>query len=81
MEGWRVNYELRVILGLIVSYVVYGNGLVRVGLMSTRVRTSRVSIEFFQPVRVTGWVSVGIFFVILDPNPTQTRPVDMICHP
>ena len=52
----------RVSLGSIVSQVIYGNGLVRLVFMSTRVRTGRVRVEFFQPVRVMGRVSVGIFF-------------------
>ena len=81
VTGWRVNCKLRVILGLVVSHVVYGNELARVGLVSTRVSTGRVRVEFFQPVRVTGRVSVGIFFTILNPNPARTRLVDTICHP
>ena len=40
--------------------------------VSTCVRTGRVRVEFFQPVRVTGRVSVGVFFVTLNPNPTLT---------
>ena len=69
MVGWRVNCELRVILELVVSHVVYGNGLVRVGLVLTCVRTGRVRVEFFQPIRVAGLVSVGIFFTTLNPQP------------
>ena len=63
------------------SHVVYGNELVRVGLVSTHVRTGWVRVEFFEPVCVTGRTSVGIFFVTLNPNPTRIQPVDTICHP
>ena len=62
----------------VVSQVVYGNGLVQVVFVSTRVRTGRVRVEFFQPDRVTGDASVGIFFATLNPNPTLRRPVDTI---
>ena len=72
MAGYWVS------LGSVVSQVVYGNGLVRVIFVSTRVKTGRVMVEFFQPVYVTGRVSVGIFFATLNPNLTLTRPVDMI---
>ena len=81
MTNWQVNCELQVILGLVLSNVVYWNELVRVGLVSTRVKTGRIRVEFFQPVSVTGQISVGIFFATLNPNPTRTRPVDTICHP
>ena len=43
------------------SHVVYKNELVRVVFVSTRVRMSRVRVEFFQLVRVRGRVSVGYF--------------------
>ena len=59
-------------LGSVVSQVVYGNDLVQVVFMSTSFMTSRVRVEFFQPVRVTGWVSVSIFFATLNPNPILT---------
>ena len=36
----------------VVSYVVYGNELVLVMFVSTRVRMDRVRVEFFQPVRI-----------------------------
>ena len=81
MAGWWVNCELRVILRLVVSHVIYENMLAWVGLVLTRVKTGRVRVEFFQPVRVAGQVSVGIFFATLNSNPTRTRPVDTICHP
>ena len=81
MTGWRVNCKLRVILGLVMQHVVYENRLVRVRLVSTRVRTGQVRVEFFQPVRVVSRVNVNIFFTILNSNLTRTRPVDTICHP
>ena len=49
MTGWRINCELRVILGLVVLYVVYGNGLVWVRLVSTRVRLVGLVLSFFNP--------------------------------
>ena len=38
-------------------------------------------VEFFQPIRVGGQVSVGIFFTTLNPNPTLTQPINTIFHP
>ena len=91
VAGWRVSGELasqlqvncglQVSLGLVMSNVAYGNGLVRVVFMSTRVRTGHVSVEFFQLFHVTGRVNVSVFFATLNPNPTLTRPINMICHP
>ena len=81
VAGWRVNCGLRVSLGLIMSRVVYRNGLVQVVFVLIHVKMGRVRVEFFQLVCVTGRVSVGIFFTTLNPNPTLTRPVDTIYHP
>ena len=64
--------DCRVSLGSVMSQVVYRNKLVQVMFVSTCVRTGRVRVEFFQPIRVTGRVSVGVFFATLDPNPTLT---------
>ena len=58
----------RISLGSVVLQVVYGNGLLRVVFVSISVRTGRVRVEFFQPVCVTGHVSVGVFFATLNPN-------------
>ena len=41
-------------------------------LVSTHVRAGRVRVGFFQLVRVTGRVSVRVFFTILTLNPTLT---------
>ena len=73
VAGCRVN------LGSVVSQAIYGNMLVRVVFVLTRVRTSLVRVEFFQPIRVMGHVSVGVFFTTLNPNPTLTRSIDTIC--
>ena len=43
------------------SQVIYGNELVWVVFVSTRVRTGRVRVLFSQPIRVMGRVSVDIF--------------------
>ena len=79
MVNWRVNWELWVILELVVLHIVYGNVLVQVGLVSTRVRTDRVRIEFFQLVCVADRINVGIFFATLNSNPdtNTTRQHDL----
>ena len=70
----------QVILGLFMSHVVYGNGLVQVMFVSTRIRTGCVRVEFFQPICVIGHVSVNVFFATLNPNLTLIWSVDMICQ-
>ena len=80
MAGWLVSCELWVSLGLVVSQVIYENGLVRVIFVSTRVRTGHVRVEFFQLIRVAGRVSIGVFFITLNPNSTLTQPINTIYH-
>ena len=59
---------------------IMGWGQFQVVFVSTRVRVGRVKVGFFQPIRVTGRVSVRLFFTILTLNPTLTRPADTICQ-